>query len=69
MNAMEIQKKALTLPEDQRARLAAELLESLPVVLADSDDGSAEARRRIDEMKRDSSVGRSWEQIKAGLGR
>ena len=69
MNATEIQQGALTLPEDQRARLAADLLESLPVVLSDCDDGSAEARRRLDEMKRDPSVGRSWEQIKTGLGR
>ena len=69
MNAAEIQQEALTLPEDQRARLAADLLESLPVVLSDSDDGSAEAHRRIDELKRDPSVGRSWEQIKDSLGR
>lgn len=69
MNAIEIHKEALTLPEDQRAKLAADLLESLPVVLSDSDDGSAEARRRLDEMKRDPSVGRTWEQIKAGIGR
>ena len=69
MTATEIQQEALTLPEDQRANLAADLLESLPVVLSDHDDGSAEARRRIAEMKRDASAGRSWEQIKAGLGR
>jgi len=50
VNAIEIHKEALTLPEDQRAKLAADLLESLPVVLSDSDDGSAEARRRLDEM-------------------
>ncbi|MGJ8695471.1 MAG: addiction module protein [Verrucomicrobiaceae bacterium] len=59
----------MTLPEDERARLAADLLESLPVVLSDPDDGSAEGRRRIDEMKGDPSVGRSWEEIRTGLGR
>ena len=69
MNVSEIQQEALTLPEDLRAKLAADLLESLPVVLSDHDDGSAEAHRRIDEMKRDPSAGRSWEQIKASLGR
>ena len=59
----------MNLPEDQRALLAAELLGSLPIVLADEDDGSIEARRRIDEMKRDPSVTRTWDQIKAELGR
>lgn len=69
MNATQIQQEALILPADQRARLAADLLESLPGVLSDDDNGSAEARCRIDEMKRDPSVGRSWEQIKTSLGR
>ena len=69
MNVTELQEQVLTLPEDERARLAATLLESLPAVLADQDDGSAEAHRRLDEMKRDPSIGRSWEQIKSGLGR
>ena len=66
---MELQTEVLTLPEDQRARLVATLLRSLPAVLADCDDGSAEAHRRLDEMKRDPSIGRTWEQIKEGLGR
>lgn len=69
MNVTEIQQEALTLPEDQRAKLAADLLESLPAVLSDVDDGSAEAHRRLAEMKADPTVGRSWDQIKAGLGR
>lgn len=69
MDAIELQTEVLTLPEDQRARLAATLLGSLPSVLADCDDGSAEARRRLDEIKRDPSIGRTWEQIKEGLGR
>jgi putative addiction module component (TIGR02574 family) len=69
MNAIELQEEVLTLPEDQRAKLVATLLESLPAVLADHDDGSAEAHRRLDEMKRDPSVGRTWDQIKSGLGR
>jgi len=59
----------MKLPEEERASLAAELLGSLPSVLADFDDGSEEARRRIDEMKRDPSVRRSWDQIKSDLGR
>jgi hypothetical protein len=69
MNVSEIQQGALTLPEDQRARLAADLLESLPAVLADWDDGVTEAYRRLDELKNDPTIGRTWDQIKAGLGR
>ena len=69
MSVSEIRREALNLPEDQRALLAAELLGSLPAVLADADDGSQEARTRIEEMKRDPSVRRTWDQIKAELGR
>jgi len=43
---IEIEKLALTLPEKQRATLAANLLESLPGVLPDDDEGIAEALRR-----------------------
>lgn len=69
MNASEIQQSALNLPQDQRAQLVAELIESLPAVLADSDDGSTEAKRRIAELKRDPSSGKTWPEIKASLGR
>jgi hypothetical protein len=43
---VEIEKLALTLPERQRATLAASLLESPPGVLSDEDEGFAEALRR-----------------------
>lgn len=43
---VEIEKLALTLPEKQRATLAANLLESLPGVLSEEDEGLAEALRR-----------------------
>ena len=46
----EIEKLALDLPEQQRAILAASLLESLPGVLSDEDDGVAEALRRNAEI-------------------
>ena len=36
----------MTLPDQQRAALASHLLESLPAVLQDDDDGLAEALRR-----------------------
>ena len=69
MTITEIQTGALNLPEDQRAALAAELLGSLPAVLSDFDDGSEEAGRRIAEMKADPESRRSWDQVKAELGR
>ena len=47
---VEIEKLALTLPEKERATLAANLLESLPGVLSDEDQGVAEAWRRDAEI-------------------
>jgi hypothetical protein len=69
MTISEIHSGALQLPEDQRAALAAELLSSLPAVLSDFDDGSEEAARRIAEMKTNPSSKRTWDQVKAELGR
>lgn len=69
MKIDEIQTGALNLPQDQRAALVAELLSSLPAVLSDIDDGSAEAGRRLAEMKADPTTRRTWEQVKAELGR
>lgn len=46
----EIEKLALTLPEQERATLSANLLDSLPGVLSDEDEGVAEALRRDAEM-------------------
>jgi putative addiction module component (TIGR02574 family) len=47
---VEIEKLALNLPEKERATLAANLLESLPGVLSDEDEGVAEALRRNAEI-------------------
>ena len=69
MKLEEIQRGAMELPNAQRAALARDLLESLPTVLLDDDDGVAEALRRSEEMDRDPPVARSWEQIRASLGR
>jgi putative addiction module component (TIGR02574 family) len=51
----EIEKLALDLPEQERAKLAADLLDSLPGVLADEDEGIAEALRRDAEIDSDPS--------------
>ena len=48
---IEVERLALDLPEQERARLAANLLESLPGVLSDEDEGIAEALRRDTELE------------------
>ena len=58
----EIEALAFTLPQSERAKLAAELLDSLPGVLAD-DDGFAEALRRSEEMDRDPSCSLSHDEF------
>ena len=49
----EVEKLALDLPEQERAKLAANLLDSLPGVLSDEDEGIAEALRRDTEIDAD----------------
>jgi len=50
---IEIEKLALKLPEQERAKLAANLLDSLPGVLCDEDEGIAEALKRDAEIDAD----------------
>ena len=50
MSLQEIEDSALKLTETQRAKLAAQLLGSLSPVLADGDEGVAEALRRDAEL-------------------
>ena len=49
----EVEELALNLPEQERAKLAADLLDSLPGVLSDEDEGVAEALRRDAEIESD----------------
>ena len=67
--ASEIYTQVLDLPEDQRASLACDILDSLPASLSDDDDGLAEARRRSKELDENPDMAVSWEDIKASLGR
>jgi hypothetical protein len=62
-NLAEIEKLASDLPESQRALLAARLLESLPSVLHDEDDGLAEALGRDAEMDANPGIGISLPQL------
>ena len=48
---VEVEKLALDLPERERAALAANLLESLPGILSDEDEGVGEALRRDAEIE------------------
>ncbi|QIF04873.1 addiction module protein [Roseimicrobium sp. ORNL1] len=59
----EVEALALDLPEKQRALLAAHLLDSLPSILEDEDEGVAEAIRRDAELDADPSRGISLEEL------
>jgi hypothetical protein len=50
---VEVKKLAPKLPERERAALAANLLESLPGILTEEDDGVTEALRRDAEIEAD----------------
>ena len=65
----EIRQQATVLSASEKAELAADLLESLPPILDDDDEGVAEALRRDEEMDRDPSVAITWEQLRRGLER
>ena len=65
----EIEAQAMELTDSQRAKLEASLLESLPALLHDDDEGLAEAHRRDAEMDNDPSIGLTTEQLRASLGR
>lgn len=59
----EVEKLALDLPEQERAKLAANLLSSLPGVLNDDDEGIAEALKRDAEIDADPDRAMSLSQL------
>jgi len=65
----EVEQEAMKLPEAQRATLACRLLDSLPAVLSDDDEGVAEALRRDAELERDPAAGLSLEELRRALKR
>lgn len=65
----DVEKLALDLPETQRAIIAAHLLESLPSVLQDDDDGIAEALARDAALDQDPASGSSLEQLDEQVAR
>jgi len=65
----EVEEQALTLSESDRAFLAAELLESLPAILVDEDEGVAEATRRDAELDINPATGMTMEEFRSSFGR
>jgi len=55
------------LPEQQRALLAAHLLGSLPAVLADDDDGLAEALRRDADIEANPAAAINLEELRSQI--
>ena len=54
----------MKLPDKARASLASRLLESLPAVLSDEDDGLAEALRRSAELDQNPALAMTLEEVK-----
>lgn len=65
----ELKKEAMSLTDAERAVLASDLLQTLPAVLSDEDEGIAEALRRNTELEADSTSGIEWTELKKELGR
>lgn len=65
----EIETLVFKLPESDRAKLAADLLDSLPGVLVEDDDGLEESHRRSEEMDRDPSASLTHEEFLKAVGR
>ena len=66
---LEVEKLALDLPERQRATLAANLLESLPAILSDKDEGLTEALRRDTDLNANPDRAISLEQLDSQIQR
>ena len=67
--AQEIRQQVNKLTDHERAALAADLLESLPFILEDEDEGLTEARRRDEELERHPDIALSWDQLRQGIGK
>jgi plasmid stabilization system protein ParE len=63
-----LEKEALTPSDSDRATLAAHLLDSLPAVLSEEDDGLREAERRDSELE-SGGLGIPWDALRQKIGR
>lgn len=68
-SASEITETALRLPEDQRAKLAPDLLCFLLAMLHDDDEGVAGALRRDTELDTDPAAGLTLKESQQAFGR
>ncbi len=66
---LKIETSAMSLSDAERAVLASHLLESLPAILHESDDGLAEAMRRDSELEADPSLGMTLDELNSAMGR
>jgi putative addiction module component (TIGR02574 family) len=67
-NAAQLLEQALQLPEDERADLAAHLLESLPDDAPDKDvDWNVELKNRLDEIDQGKVQPVPWSEVHARL--
>lgn len=64
-----LEKLVLDLPEEERAHLAASLLDSLPGILSDQDDGVAEALHRDAELDAHPERAISFDQLDTSIRR
>jgi len=53
----------MKLPDSDRASLASRMLDSLPAVLSDDDEGVAEAMRRSAELDRNPEMAMTLEEV------
>ena len=63
MTLAEVESLAFKLPEQQRATLASRILDTLPPLFADTDDGISVAEHRESELDADPSMGIHLEQF------
>ncbi len=64
-----IKTDALSLTDAERAHLVADLLETLPGGLTETDDGVAEALKRDRELDENPDLAITFDQLKKSLGR
>jgi plasmid stabilization system protein ParE len=60
----DVEPQAMQLSQADRAKLATHLLDTLPIVLADEDEGVAEALSRDSELDRDPKAGMTLEEFR-----
>jgi hypothetical protein len=63
----DLEQQVLQLDASERARFAVRLLDSLPAVLVDDDEGEAEALRRDAELEQDARCGMTLDEVRRSL--